>query len=440
MSKLNSITVHNFHPILPEVFASEAVEFDLKKFRRRNPPKIFKTNVLGIYKIFYNFLYYIYVVPCKVQYDSTEDSIQIHGSKYKKGVCIVLHIVHFIHSLPPIYGSINEITMHVGSDPSEFYRMLFIFASFIMIMTFSIACMTQFRLQRFLTHLYQFRQKETKSKHRLVAYSLIFVGFSIVAIYVVTLKIVKLDFRSLQQFVDSGIQDVARHFQLNTNQSNILEFMSNNNMTQISTQLDIEIVGKLVFIALHLLFATFNYILAVMLEVLVFLTCFAVCQLGYDFWDAVKSGSWSLQELMQCYEEMQSVMDELNATLGVQILSFLVAGIPYYGVNIVKMFDENWFQKLETIYFLLLYSSALLLAAEGHRKFQQFPEFIFHARKQFGANHEELSIFLTQMTTSQIGYKGFGFFTVRYGFLGNVLGLVLTHVIIMLQFKTTGKC
>ncbi|OXA58478.1 hypothetical protein Fcan01_07053 [Folsomia candida] len=278
------------------------------------------------------------------------------------------------------------------------------------------------------------------SKHRLVAYSLIFVGFSIVAIYVVTLKIVKLDFRSLQQFVDSGIQDVARHFQLNTNQSNILEFMSNNNMTQISTQLDIEIVGKLVFIALHLLFATFNYILAVMLEVLVFLTCFAVCQLGYDFWDAVKSGSWSLQELMQCYEEMQSVMDELNATLGVQILSFLVAGIPYYGVNIVKMFDENWFQKLETIYFLLLYSSALLLAAEGHRKFQQFPEFIFHARKQFGANHEELSIFLTQMTTSQIGYKGFGFFTVRYGFLGNVLGLVLTHVIIMLQFKTTGKC
>lgn len=61
-------------------------------------------------------------------------------------------------------------------------------------------------------------------------------------------------------------------------------------------------------------------------------------------------------------------MDELNATLGVQILSFLVAGIPYYGVNIVKMFDENWFQKLETIYFLLLYSSALLLAAEGHRK------------------------------------------------------------------------
>lgn len=140
-----------------------------------------------------------------------------------------------------------------------------------------------------------------QSKHRLVAYSLIFVGFSIVAIYVVTLKIVKLDFRSLQQFVDSGIQDVARHFQLNTNQSNILEFMSNNNMTQISTQLDIEIVGKLVFIALHLLFATFNYILAVMLEVLVFLTCFAVCQLGYDFWDAVKSGSWSLQEVRLYY-------------------------------------------------------------------------------------------------------------------------------------------
>lgn len=98
MSKLNSITVHNFHPILPEVFASEAVEFDLKKFRRRNPPKIFKTNVLGIYKIFYNFLYYIYVVPCKVQYDSTEDSIQIHGSKYKKVHDLILNTFLILNS------------------------------------------------------------------------------------------------------------------------------------------------------------------------------------------------------------------------------------------------------------------------------------------------------------------------------------------------------
>ncbi|XP_035715893.1 uncharacterized protein LOC118439002 [Folsomia candida] len=148
----------------------------------------------------------------------------------------------------------------------------------------------------------------------------------------------------------------------------------------------------------------------------------------------------NLEKLTQCYNEVKSIMHEINWTFGYLMLVFILAAIPYYGVHMIEIFSGTWNQRIETVYFVMLYSVALLLAAEGHRKFQQFSEFIFDNYKQIGTgNREEVSILIAEVTNTQIGFKGFGFFTISYGFLGNVLGLVLTHVIIMLQFKTAKK-
>ncbi|XP_035715909.1 uncharacterized protein LOC118439010 [Folsomia candida] len=439
MSKFNSNNVKHLQPILSEVFTSKPITFDFSKFKEPTQATIFETNVLDVYKIFHNICYYICIMPFKIVYEKSVDGkgevIQFQESKFQKRIFFLLHITHFFYALPHILGALQGT--EIQYDPSQFYHLLARLTGFFMVVSFSIGCMRQSRLKSFLTKVHGFRQTSNGQHDRSkLIYSLMTIPFGLVLMYTFSYQRDRLDFSSWENLAESGIQVIINHVKF----WDTSEFLRHNGTTPDMRNVDIG--WKLALTIVHICLIVFDYVLAILLEVLVFIMCFIVYRIGYDFYDRITldSDSMNLEKLTQCYNEVKSIMHEINWTFGYLMLVFILAAIPYYGVHMIEIFSGTWNQRIETVYFVMLYSVALLLAAEGHRKFQQFSEFIFDNYKQIGTgNREEVSILIAEVTNTQIGFKGFGFFTISYGFLGNVLGLVFTHVIIMLQFKTAQK-
>ncbi|OXA41347.1 hypothetical protein Fcan01_23789 [Folsomia candida] len=420
MSKFNSNNVKHLQPILSEVFTSKPITFDFSKFKEPTQATIFETNVLDVYKIFHNICYYICIMPFKIVYEKSVDGkgevIQFQESKFQKRIFFLLHITHFFYALPHILGALQGT--EIQYDPSQFYHLLARLTGFFMVVSFSIGCMRQSRLKSFLTKVHGFRQTSNGQHDRSkLIYSLMTIPFGLVLMYTFSYQRDRLDFSSWENLAESGIQVIINHVKF----WDTSEFLRHNGTTPDMRNVDIG--WKLALTIVHICLIVFDYVLAILLEVLVFIMCFIVYRIGYDFYDRITldSDSMNLEKLTQCYNEVKSIMHEINWTFGYLMLVFILAAIPYYGVHMIEIFSGTWNQRIETVYFVMLYSVALLLAAEGHRKFQQFSEFIFDNYKQIGTgNREEVSILIAEVTNTQIGFKGFGFFTISYGFLGNV--------------------
>lgn len=100
-----------------------------------------------------------------------------------------------------------------------------------------------------------------------------------------------LNFSSWVDFAESGTQEALRYLEF-WEDSSTLENLSQNSTSQKFS--DIEVVWKIGVTSIHMLLIVYGYSLAILLEVLIFIMCFIVCQIGYDFWNAIEVDLTSL--------------------------------------------------------------------------------------------------------------------------------------------------
>ncbi len=111
------------------------------------------------------------------------------------------------------------------------------------------------------------------------------IAIFLILLFLIEYKITNLKFTSFSDFIQSGVKEIASHFQFGFLQQ--LENGRKKNHTTPTILDEVAMVGKFVAITTHILFIAFNYTLAILLEILVFFTCLAVFQIGHDFWDTL---------------------------------------------------------------------------------------------------------------------------------------------------------
>lgn len=127
------------------------------------------------------------------------------------------------------------------------------------------------------------------------------IPFGLVLMYTFSYQRDRLDFSFWENLAESGIQVIINHVKF----WDTSEFLSHNGTTPDMRNVDIG--WKLALTIVHICLIVFDYVLAILLEVLVFIMCFIVYRIGYDFYDRITldSDSMNLEKVWNLFNRQK---------------------------------------------------------------------------------------------------------------------------------------
>ncbi|CAG7834373.1 unnamed protein product [Allacma fusca] len=191
-----------------------------------------------------------------------------------------------------------------------------------------------------------------------------------------------------------------------------------------------------------------------------------------------KDFSWQLKsmkhiksdKLIQIYAEIKGIVENVSYSTGPIVVSMCFVTLPYIIENINPMLTRDtmdWALKIRFIYYFSYFFATMFIAADANHIFiesksllfriifhveNKVPQMEFHDHplctpKDFKINfHDESStndvngcrliILYLETTSANPGLKACGFFTITYGFLGSIVGVLLTYFFVIVQFQS----
>ncbi|XP_037032016.1 uncharacterized protein LOC119071264 [Bradysia coprophila] len=147
-----------------------------------------------------------------------------------------------------------------------------------------------------------------------------------------------------------------------------------------------------------------------------------------------------IQKIVQCYDDMKLLIEQINSICGSFIVIVFVASIPHFARDSIAIFDAaEWWLILDYMQYAILYLASLTYAAEATNNMSQFTKYLSNCTKNVKSmtDPDKLAVIFLEIQSVRypIGLEGYGFFTVTYKFLGSVFSIFVTYTLILLQLQ-----
>ncbi|CAG7822470.1 unnamed protein product, partial [Allacma fusca] len=147
------------------------------------------------------------------------------------------------------------------------------------------------------------------------------------------------------------------------------------------------------------------------------------------------------EQIINSVEGLMELSDLFYEYLGPVISCYTLVLLPLHSLNVKEALTMGYLGEILPVFFyVVVYLVFMLLSAEANTKFKAVLPYLRKSSKFKSAVRMEemlelqqrLSVLIVEITGDSFGIRGVGF-TITYGMIGNLIGLLVTCVIIIIQ-------
>ncbi|CAG7714317.1 unnamed protein product [Allacma fusca] len=423
-----------------------------------------KEKIFYHYRIFFNIIYYLGLSPYRVTSVCNSKPYILIYTSFQKIFCAVFHVTLCLASLTILWGRLIDTTTELPLNQNPMRVFYIARAIGFPAYAFTFFFCIWFRKEKFFYLLHLVLNPQSTCNWQAFKIAIVTTVVSMVALCIAPFHMIGEDY-----FYNCTEWDFHKSFPIYGG------FVAHNLFLQPTSETLSKADLTLPMTCIILVYGIINIYLIIVIHLA---DCFALVgalalrKMAKEFsLQLTTTKAIDSEKLIRTYAEIKGIVDSVNYSTGPIVVCMFFVTLPYFVENFITLFDPvgDWPLKVRFLYYCTHFFAIMIIAADANHILTETKSFLFRVifhvenrvpkvefhdhpigslkdtavealnskQNQNDFNSWKLVILYLETSAANLGLRGCGFFTITYGFLGSIVGILVTYFIVVVQFKST---